>query len=292
MKLKAKMRGSASGCLARFLGLAVLFYLLVSWIPQCMQELPQMAGNAAAQAGNGLKHAAANTASSWGQRLLDRIEGLFNAQSPAERFEEVCDHIPVEGVDKLCPYFTAAMQGATNAQARQTSCYLTAVGKAPNGLESLKTIHQTCPQTPNNAAAFQSCVENYVNNKVETGDVSSCQRSALGQFAQEVHDLIEPIACIPGLPKSWCTTSSSGSTTTPNTSSAPRTDANYLYCLQGYYTNPGVRPLLTGPNCGTRVTAENAQCVAGQLSGVTYGGQNLGQQYIKQCTDTSPGGGF
>lgn len=289
MKLKAKMRGSASGCLARFLGLAVLFYLLVSWLPQCMQELPQMAGNAAAQAGNGIKHAAANTASSWGRRLLDRIEGLFGAQSPAEQFEQVCDHIPVEGVDKLCPYFTAAMQGATKAQARQTSCYLTAAGKAPNGQQTLQSIHQTCPQTPNNASAFQSCVENYVNTYVESGDVSSCQMSSAQQFEQEVHDLIEPIACIPGLPKSWCTTSSSGSTTAPDTSSATRTDANYLNCLQRYYLDPGVQPLLTGQSCGTQVTAANAQCVVGQLSNLRpYAGQNLGPQYIEQCNGTSP----
>ena len=65
-----------------------------------------MAGNAASHAANGVASAAGNSLSNWGRDLLNRIESLFGAQSPAEQFEQVCEHIPVEGVDKLCPYFT------------------------------------------------------------------------------------------------------------------------------------------------------------------------------------------
>jgi hypothetical protein len=255
----------------RFLVGIVLIYLLISWLPRCAQELPQMAGNVASHAASG---------------VAGRVTGMFGAQSPADQFEEVCDHIPVEGVDKVCPYFTAAMQGATKAQARQTACYLTAAGKAPNGQQTLLAIHQTCPQTPNNAAAFQACVANYVNTNVESGDVSSCQASSMEQFEAEVHDLIEPIACIPGLPKSWCTTQSS-SPSTANSSPSTRTDANYLNCLQNYYLTPAVKAA-TGSSCGSSVNASNAACVKGQLQNFNYPGQNqLGQQYVQYC-DAQP----
>lgn len=255
----------------RFLVIVVLFYLLISWLPRCAQEVPQMAGNAASHAASG---------------VAGRIGGMFGAQSPADQFEEVCDHIPVEGVDKVCPYFTAAMQGATKAQARQTACYLTAAGKAPNGQQTLQAIHQTCPQTPNNAAAFQSCVENYVNTNVESGDVSSCQPSSIEQFETKVHDIIEPIACIPGLPKSWCTTrSSSASTTTPDASQTTRTDQNYLYCLQKYYQLlPNYGEQLSCPN-PTTVNAQNAACVRGALLSWTYQGQHFGVAQVQFCDD-------
>lgn len=278
MVSRKKCRGSCAGRFIGFVLMIVIAFALMGSLLQCAQQAPQMARNAAARAGNGLAHAATNTVSNWGRNLLNRIEDLFKAQSPAEQFEEVCDHIPVEGVDKLCPYFTADMQGATNAQARQTSCYLTAVGKAPNGLENLKTIHQTCPQTPNNTAAFQSCVENYVSNKVEKGDVSSCQRTALGQFAQEVHDLIEPIACIPGLPKSWCETSSTPSAAPP----APTpTNPNYLNCLSQYYQK---LPMYNEPlTCGTSVDAQNADCVRTRLQNWVYQGQHYGIPWVQSC---------
>ncbi|HEY1890900.1 MAG TPA: hypothetical protein VGG63_10865 [Steroidobacteraceae bacterium] len=284
MVSRKKCRGSCTG---RFIGLVLMIFVafaLMGSLLQCAQQVPQMARNAAAQAGNGLTHAATNTVSNWGRNLLNRIEDLFKAQSPAEQFEEVCDHIPVEGVDKLCPYFTADMQGATNAQARQTSCYLTAVGKAPNGLESLKTINKTCPQTPNNAPAFQSCVENYVNNNVETGDVSSCQRSALGQFAQEVHDLIEPVACIPGLPKSWCEAKSSTQSAAPP---APTpTNPNYLACLSQYYQK---LPMYNEPlTCGTSVNAEDAECVRTRLQNWVYQGQHYGVPWVQSCDALLP----
>ena len=268
----------------RFLVMVVLGYLLISWLPRCAQELPRMAGNAASHAANGVASAASNSLSNLARRLLDRIESLFGAQSPADQFEQICDHIPVEGVDKLCPYFTSGLKGATEAQVAQTACYLTAAGNAPNGQQTLQSIRQTCPQTPNNASAFQTCVQNYVSNYVEPGDVSNCLSSSEQQFESEVHTMTEPIACIPGLPKSWCTTqSSSQSTATSATSPATRTDANYLNCLQKYYLTPAVQAA-TGSSCGTSVNASNAACVKGQLQSFNYPGQTqLGQQYVQYC---------
>ncbi|HEX4269615.1 MAG TPA: hypothetical protein VHY36_17135 [Steroidobacteraceae bacterium] len=278
MASKAKSRGSGSGCFMRFLFLVVIGYLLISWLPQCAQELPQLAGNAA----HGVAGAAANSLSNLGRHLLNRVESLFGAESPAEQFQQVCEHIPVEGVDKVCPYFTSALQGATEAQVAQTACYLTAIGKAPNGQQTLQTVRQTCPQTPNNAAAFQTCVQNYVSNYAEPGDVANCLSSSEQQFESEVHTMTEPIACIPGLPKSWCTTqSSSAPTTQPGVPT--RTDPNYLNCLQNYYQSPAVKAAV-GSSCGTAVNAGNAACVTGALQSFNYPGQSqLGQQYVQYC---------
>ncbi|MFZ0501285.1 MAG: hypothetical protein WAM52_19300 [Steroidobacteraceae bacterium] len=274
----------------RFLVIVVLGYLLISWLPRCAQELPQIAANTASHAANGVANAAGNGLSNLGRGLLNRIEGLFGAQSPDEQFKLVCEHIPVDGVDKVCPYFTSALQGASEAQAAQTACYLNAAGNAPNGQQTLQSIHRTCPQTPNNASAFQGCVENYVTQNVESGDWSSCLASSEQQFESEVHTMSEPIACIPGLPKSWCTTSSSQSssaaTTTPAASST-RTDANYTSCLQKYYSTPAVTAAV-GSSCGTAVNAGNAACVRGQLQTFNYPGQSqLGQQYVQYC-DAQP----
>lgn len=288
MVSKAQNRGSGSGCFIRFLAMVVLGYLLISWLPRCAQEIPQMAGNAASNAEHGVTSAASNSLAKLGRGLLNRVESLFGAQSPAEQFQQVCEHIPVEGVDKVCPYFTSALQGATEAQVAQTACYLTAVGKAPNGQQNLQSIRQTCPQTPNNASAFQACVQNYVSNYAEPGDVSNCLSSSEQQFESEVHTMTEPIACIPGLPKSWCTTqSSSASTTQSSAPSATRTDVNYLNCLQNYYLSPAVKAAV-GSSCGTSVNASNAACVKGQLQSFNYPGQTqLGQQYVQYC-DAQP----
>ena len=271
----------------RFLVGIVLVYLLVSWLPRCAQELPQLAGNAASHAASGVANAAGNSLSNLGRRLLNRVESLFGAQSPAEQFEQVCDHIPVEGVDKVCPYFTSALQGATEAQVAQSACYLTAVGNAPNGRQTLQSIRQTCPQTPNNASAFQACVQNYVSNYVEPGDVSNCLAGSEQQFESEVHTMTEPIACIPGLPKSWCTTQSSSPSTAAAGAPTTRTDVNCLNCLQKYYLTPAVKAA-TGSSCGTSVNASNAACVKGQLQSFNYPGQTqLGQQYVQYC-DAQP----
>ena len=283
MASRAKSRGSGSGCFIRFLGLVILGYLLISWIPRCAQQLPQMAANTAAGAAHGVASAAGNAVSSFGRHLLDRIEGLWGATSPADKFQLVCEHLPVEGVDKVCPYFTSAMDGATELQAAQTACYMTAAGTGAQGPQRLQHIYQTCPQAPGNVPVFQRCVASYVMQNVESGDWANCMAGSQQMFEQEVHTLSEPIACIPGLPKSWCTTQPSSPATVPNPSAATRTDPNYLYCLQNYYLAPGVKATL-GTSCGTQVNAANAACVTGLLRTFSYAGQNLGQQYVAYCS--------
>lgn len=292
MSSRAKSRGSGSGCFIRFLGLIVLGYLLISWLPRCAQEVPQMAANTVSHAASGATSGAVNAASgaadaagsamsNAGRSLMDHLESLWGGETPADKFKLVCEQMPVEGVDKVCPYFTAAMDGATELQAAQTSCYLAAAGSGTAGPQNLRHIYQTCPLATGNLTGFQGCVESYVTQTVDPSEWSSCMASSQGMFEQEVHTISEPIACIPGLPKAWCTTSAPA-TGAPGSSPAMRTDANYTNCLQNYYLSPGVKAVV-GTSCGSQVNAGNAGCVQGVLQAFTYQGQNLGQQYIAYC---------
>ena len=270
----------------RFLVGIVLAYLLVSWLPRCAQEAPQIAGNLASRAASGLSSAAGNTASGWWHSLVNGIEKAFgfakdqwNNADPAEKFDLVCEHVPVEGVDKLCSYFSSALKGASDAQTARIACYWHAAATGSNPQQTLQQINQVCPKTAGNPSTLQTCIAQFV----EPGDASSCLASSPEQLWAQLKTMTEPIACPFGMPQSWCTTkSSSASTTAPNTSSATRTDANYTNCLQKYYLAPGVQAVI-GTSCGSSVTSGNAACVKGQLQSFTYGGQDLGQQYIQQC---------
>ena len=129
----------------RFLVLIVVGYLLISWIPRCAQQVPQMAANTARQAASGMANAAGSAVSNAGHSLMDHLASLWGAETPADKFKLVCEQMPVEGVDKVCPYFTAAMDGATETQAAQTSCYLAAAGSGTGGPKgcsrSIKLAH-------------------------------------------------------------------------------------------------------------------------------------------------------
>jgi hypothetical protein len=287
MVLHSKSRGSGSGCFIRFLVLVVVGFMLIGPLLRCAQRLPQMAANTAGHAASGVTSAAGNAVSNLGQRLLHGLESLWNTQSPTEQFNRVCENLPVEGVDKLCPYFTAPLQGASDAQAAQTACYLAAAGSGTGGQQRLQQIHQTCPQTTGDASGFQSCVQTYVQQNVESGDWSSCLAGSPQQLWSEVHTMIKPIACPPGLPESLCTTQSSSgqpssaSTAAADTSAQTRTDPNYLNCLQYYYQKlPAYNQPLA---CGTTTNAQNAACVKQTLQNFSYQGQSVGANQIAYC---------
>jgi hypothetical protein len=245
-----------------------------------------MAGNAASHAAGGVASAAGNTVSGWGQGLLHGLESLlgfardqWDNADPAGKFDLVCEHTQVEGVDKLCPYFTAALQGASDAQTAQIACYWHAAATGPNPQQTLQTIDKACAQTASDPSRLQSCLA----QNVEPGDASDCLASSPQQLWPELHTMTEPIACIPGLPKSWCTTqsSSSASTATPAASPATRTDTNYLNCLQYYYQKlPAYNQQLS---CGTTVNAQNAGCARSTLQAFTYQGQSVGAQQAASC---------
>ena len=280
-------KNSRGGGLIRFLVIVVAIFMFISYLPRCTQQLSQMAANTAAHAASGAAGSAGNAVSNLTRALMNRVAGLFSGArdqwdnaNPADRFNLVCEHVPVEGVDKLCPYFTSALQGATDAQTAQIACYWHAAATGPNPQQTLQMINNACPRMAGDPSRLQRCLAQYV----EPGDASSCLSSSPEQLWSELHTMIEPIACPPLLPKSLCTTqSASASTTAPNNQAPPaRTDVNYLNCLQNYYLAPGVKAVL-GTSCGTQISVGNAGCVSSQLQTFTYAGQNLGQQYIAYC---------
>lgn len=291
-------RKSRGGALIRLLILLVVGYVLISQLPRCTQQLGQMAGNAAAraasQATSSATSGASSALSSWVHGLIDRIESWWTGLSPEQRFDQICEHVPVEGVDKVCPYFTAALKGASERDAAQTACYMAAAGAGGQGSQTLGLINKFCPQTPGDPSAFAACVRRYV----EPGDASNCLASSPEQFWRAARTMIEPIACPPGVPKSLCTTQPSSqpsaSTATPNTSapntSAPassstRTDQSYLNCLTYYYQY--LRPW-GQTSCGSMITAGTAGCARTALLNFTYQGQSVGPSQVAQCDSVQP----
>jgi len=291
MTSKARSRGGGSGCFMRFLVLIVIGYLLISYIPRCAQQLPQMAGNAAAHAANGVANAAGNTVSGWGRSLLHGVEKLlgfakdqWNNADPAQKFDLVCEHTQVEGVDSVCPYFTSALQGASDAQTARVACYWHAAATSPSSQQIMQGINTLCRQTAatSNPSSLETCLAGQVD-AVDPGSAADCVNGSPQQLWPELHTMTEPIACIPGLPKSWCETSSSSSSGQAAAPAPTRTDANYLNCLQKYYLSPAVQAAV-GSSCGSSVNAGNAACVKGQLQSFNYPGQSqLGQQYVDYC---------
>ena len=286
MRLPRKSRGSAAGGLIRFLILVVVGFMLISKLPGCAQQLGQMAGNTAAHAASGAAGGLGSAVSRLGHELIDGIESWWGGLKPEEKFDKICEHVPVEGVDKLCPYFTAALKGASDRDAAAAACYMAAAGKGGEGPQTLDLIHKFCPQTPGDPAGFTACVQRYV----EPGNASSCLASSPEQFWRAAHTMIEPIACPPGTPKSWCTTqsssqSSSASTGASNTSSSTRTDVNYVNCLQYYYQY--LRPSGQA-SCGSTINAGNASCARSALLGFTYQGQAVGASQVSRCDGMQP----
>ncbi len=73
----------------------------------------------------------------------------------------------------------------------------------------------------------------------------------------------------------------SAATTPSDTSSATRTDPNYLNCLQYYYQKlPAYNQQLS---CGTTTNARNAACVKQTLQGFNYQGQSVGANQVAYC---------
>ncbi|HEX5461355.1 MAG TPA: hypothetical protein VFX20_15430 [Steroidobacteraceae bacterium] len=298
MRPPRKSRGSVLG---RLLTLLLVGFVLIALLPQCMQQLGQMAGNAASSAAHQATSEAAgglaSALSRLGHGLVDRIESWWGGLSPAEKFDKICGKIPVEGVDKVCPYFTAALKGASDAEAAETACYMAAAGIGGEAPQTLNLIHSFCRQTDPRALA--TCVRGYVN---EAGNESRCMPESPEQFWREARAIIEPIACPPGLPKSLCTTQSSSQSSSastngvPNTSTAApstsgpsptstRTDTSYLNCLTYYYHY--LRPR-GETSCGSTITAASAGCARTALLTFAPQGQSVGASQVAQCDALQP----
>ena len=296
MGLSRKSRGGALGRLLTFIVAGMVLILL---LPQCMQQLGQMAGNAAShaahQAATGAENGLASTLKRLGHELVADIESWWGGLSPDEKFDKVCENIPVEGVDKVCPYFTAALKGASDAQAAENACYMAAAGVGGEATQTLGLIQKFCRQT--DPSALATCVRGYVN---EAGNESRCLADSPEQFWREARTMFEPIACPPGVPKSLCTTQSSSQSAStngaPNTStvaanasgpaaSSTRTDTNYLNCLTYYYQY--LRPW-GQTSCGSTITAGSAGCARTALLNFAPQGQAYGASQVAQCDALQP----
>lgn len=288
MVSKAQSRGSCSSRFIGFLFVVVAGFMLIGPLLRCAQQLPQMAGNAAAHAASGVTSAAGNTVSGWGRGLLSGLKRLFgfardqwDNADPAQKFDLVCEHTPVEGVDKLCPYFTSLVQGGSDAQTARIACYWHAAATSPSSQQIMQGINSLCPRTARDPSSLESCLAGQVD-AVDPGTAANCVNGSPQQLWPELHTMTQPIACIPGLPKSWCETQpSAAATATSTTSPTTRTDPNYLNCLQYYYLKlPAYNQQLS---CGTTTNAQNAACVSQALQSFSYQGQPVGANQVAYC---------
>lgn len=293
MVSKTRSMGSCSSRFIGFLFVVVVGLMLIGPLLRCAQQLPQMAGNAAAHAASGVTSAAGNTVSGWGRGLLTGLERLFgfardqwDNADPAQKFDLVCEHTPVEGVDKLCPYFTSLVQGASDAQTARIACYWHAAATSPSSQQIMQGINSLCPRTARDPSSLESCLAGQVD-AVDPGTAASCVGGSPQQLWPELRTMIKPIACPPGLPESLCTTQSgsgqpsSASAAAPDTSAQTRTDPNYLNCLQYYYQKlPAYNQQLS---CGTMTNAQNAACVRQTLQSFSYQGQAVGASQAAYC---------
>ena len=162
----------------------------------------------------------------WFKRLFHTTSALWANSTPAEKFKLVCENLPVEGVDKLCADFAAPLGAATDAQTAQIACYFRAA--AGTGAQEMQRVANVCATDRFNAAALIICL----NRQVEPGYAATCLSTAPEQLWPQLHATVEPIACPPGTPQSWCMVSASKNAN--NLAVAVRTDTPYLRCLSYY----------------------------------------------------------
>ncbi len=290
--------GAAAGGLIKLVVIVTLAVVFIGPLVRCVQQLPAMAGHAAAhaadEAATGIGHAVGNGLSNAGRavksslaRAWDALKGwvasLFHAGedywgqlSPADRVKLVCENLPVEGLDHICPYFVAPLGAATQAEAARIHCYLNAAATGPNGSKVTQDVTQACSTHQNDPRQLETCLLGQVQ---EAGDeISSCEASSLAQFAAQVRATVKPIACPPGTPESLCTTPQQA----PQQGSPPDaawTDGNALRCLGQYRMGDRLYP---ADGCGGlygTTSTDNAQCVAAAMSSAS----KLGAEQVAFC---------
>jgi len=289
--------GSGAGGLIRLLVIVTLFFLFAGQIVQCARELPARVAHTTAQAANGIASGIGNAISSgahdlvngttsylgrkwdqlanWFKRLFHTTSALWANSTPAEKFKLVCENLPVEGVDKLCAYFAAPLGAATDAQAAQIACYFRAA--ADGGTQEVQRVANACATYRFNAAALDNCL----SRQVEPGDAATCLSTAPEQLWPQLHATIEPIACPPGTPQSWCMVSASKNATNP--APAVRTDTPYLNCLSYYRSADLLYPNDGCAGLNGAVTPSNAACVKQAIATLTRNGMQLGPPQIQVC---------
>ncbi len=291
--------GGAAGGLIKLLVIVTLVFVCFGPLVRCAQQLPSMAGHAAADAVNGaasgIGHAVTDGASragtaaksslsrawdafkDWVTSLFHSGEHYWTQLSPADKLKLVCENLPVEGLDHVCPYFVAPLGAATEAEAARIHCYLNAVATGPSAASTMATVTKSCSSAQSDPGQWETCLLGQVQDAGD--DISSCQASSLTQFAAQVRASVKPIACPPGTSESLCTTpqpstqpAAPGPDTTAWTGSA-------LQCLGGYRTGDRMYPKDgCGGLYGTTSTT-NAGCVASAISSAS----TLGAEQVAYC---------
>ena len=291
--------GGAAGGLIKLVVIVALGFVFVGPLLRCAQQLPAMAGHAAGQAADeaasGIGHAVStgvsNTARAaksslsrawdtfkdWVEGLFHSAQGYWTQLSPADKLKLVCENLPVEGLDHVCPYFVAPVGAATEAEAARIHCYLSAAATTPNGAKALQEVTNSCSGSQGDPDKWERCLSSAV---VEAGgDVSSCLGPSLTQFAAQVRASVKPIACPPGTPESWCTTQQSTPPAAQSQNNAVWDNGNALRCLGAYRMGDRMYP---GDGCGGlngTTSTQNAQCVASAIASWS----KLGAEQVAYC---------
>ena len=301
MDKNSSMRGpwhQSGGILSGLLKIIVLVFI-VSFVfgkgSQCMQQAPQMAGRVAAEVTNGVVDAAGTAAGNAWQRnvtgpiergwdrLVDALFGVgkdaqdfWDNSTPAEKFELVCENVPVAGVDKLCPYFTAPLAAATDAQVERIACLWQAAGNSPNGAAHVRNIANTCFVHKNDPSALEKCM----STQIEPGDRAQCLASAPGQFFKQVARTIKPLACPPNTPGTPASCNPQPEAAAP--AGSMRTDPPYMDCLRNAYNSQVAGSLPYQASCidNPMTPPQWVQCVEGQLQARL---PKAGAWYIQNC---------
>lgn len=291
-------RGGAASGLIKLLAIIAIASIVFGKGSQCAQQAPELAGRAAAQVTNGVIDAAGTAASSVWERNVtgplkrtwnNLIDGLFgagrdardfwDALSPSEKFDAICQNLPVSGVDKLCPYFSAPLAAATDAQVERIACLWQSAGTSPNGTALVQKLMNTCVVHKNDPSALESCLA----VGIEPGDRSQCLASAPGQFFKQAAASMKPFACPENVP------GTAASCQKPSAQSAqaaagggPRTDQPYIDCLAGAYNDQVAGSLPYQRSCidNPMQPPQWVQCVEGQLRARL---PKSGDWYIQNC---------
>jgi len=277
--------GSAAGALVKLVVVVALVFVFIGPLLRCAQQLPSMAGHAAAQAVSNTGHAATGALASTWDRFKDWVKSLFHSGEeywgqlpPAEKLKLVCENLPVEGLDHVCPYFTAPVGAATEAEAAQIHCFLNAAATGPNGSQVTQQVTQACSANKANASAWETCLLGQV--QAAGDDISSCQSTSPEQFFAQVRATVKPIACPPGTPESWCTTrQQSAPQANPSPTDTVWTNGPALQCLGYYRTGDRLYPADGCGGLNGMTSTDNATCVANAVSSASQ----LGAQQVAYC---------
>lgn len=251
MKSREHSRGGAAWSLIKLILVVAVVFALFGAGGSCMKRAPELAGQAVAEITGVVASAAGNAASdawrrnvtwpvqrawnrftSWLSGLFDTGRGIWNNTSSGDKFNLVCENMPVEGISDLCKYFEAPLRAASDAQTERIACLWQAAGRS--GGNEVTRIANICVVNKNEPNELESCLR----RQVESGEGAGCLSSAPGQFWRQMEQTLKPLACpevggvaVPGTPASCA----SATTPVKQDLATARIDEPYVNCLRSVY---------------------------------------------------------